>query len=181
MVELDDSTLVQQTLAGNLKGFERLVERYQKAVFNLAVRMVHDPDEAADVTQGAFVKAFEHLQSYDERYKFFSWLYRIAMNEALSYLRQRKQLVNVEEAGDIPAESNDELEAEEIAQKMEMALQALSDDQRSVVVLKHIEGLSYIEIARILSISEKKVKSRLFSARVVLRGALIKSGMGSTL
>jgi RNA polymerase sigma-70 factor (ECF subfamily) len=178
MTELDDSTLVQQTIAGNLKAFEELVERYQKPVFNLALRMVRDPDEAEDIAQAAFLKAFEHVHTYDDRFKFFSWLYRIAMNEALSSLRQRKAFVKVEEAAHLQMEPESGMEAAERATTIEKALQELTEDQRAVVVLKHIEGFSYNEIARILAISEKKVKSRLFSARVALRRILLHSGIG---
>ncbi len=178
MIETDDGALVQQTIAGNLKAFEKLVDRYQKPVFNLALRMVRDQDEAADVTQNAFLKAFENLQSYDQRFKFFSWLYRITMNESLSFLRHRKQLVSVEEVGQLPAEEDESMEARESAGNVQKALEALTDEQRAVVVLKHIEGFSYFEIARMLSITEKKVKSRLFSARQLMRIALYKNGVG---
>ena len=173
-----DSTLVDQALGGNLKSFEALVEKYQKPVFNLALRVVQDPDEAEDVAQATFVKAFEHLKSYNERFKFYSWLYRIAMNESLSVLRHRKQLARVEETEDFPEDSPDPMETVDTASKIQAALLTLTDDQRAVVTLKHLEGFSYIEIAEILAISEKKVKSRLFSARQALRDVLMKNGFG---
>ncbi len=173
-----DSALVQQALGGNLKSFESLVEKYQKPVFNLALRVVQDPDEAEDVAQATFVKAFEHLNSYNDRFKFFSWLYRIAMNESLNAVRARKQLAKVEEAENVPEDSFDPIETEDTAAKIHAALTKLTADQRAVVTLKHLEGYSYIEIAEILAISEKKVKSRLFSARQVLRDVLTKSGVG---
>jgi len=174
-----DNVLVLQVLRGDLKSFETLVEKYQKPVFNLALRMVRNPDEAEDVAQATFVKAFEHLRSYNEGFKFFSWLYRIAMNESLSVLRAKKQFARVDEAKEVPEDAPDGVEREEAASKINAALAVLTDDQRAVVTLKHLEGFSYIEIAEILAISEKKVKSRLFSARQVLRDVLMKSGLGS--
>lgn len=177
MTEQDDVVLVQQTLAGNLKAFEVVVDRYQKTVYNLAVNMVHDADDAEDIAQAVFLKAFEHLRSYNAEYRFFSWLYRIAMNESLNFLRQRRPFGRMEEAKESDALS-EEVEASEIVREVNDALTELSVEQRAVVVLKHLEGFSYVEIGQILNITEKKVKSRLFSARQVLRNILVKKGMG---
>jgi RNA polymerase sigma-70 factor (ECF subfamily) len=177
MTEQDDVALVQQTLAGNLKAFEVVVDRYQKTVYNLAVNMVHDADDAEDIAQAVFVKAFEHLRSYNPKYRFFSWLYRIAMNESLNFLRQRRPFGRMEEAKESDALS-EEVETSEIVREVNDALTELSVEQRAVVVLKHLEGFSYVEIGQILNITEKKVKSRLFSARQVLRIILVKKGMG---
>ncbi|MGA3244717.1 MAG: sigma factor, partial [Bacteroidota bacterium] len=80
MQEPNDKDLVKRCLSGDQKAFEILLERYQKPVFNIALRVLSNTDDAADVTQATFVKAYEKLNSYDNRYKFFSWLYRIAVN-----------------------------------------------------------------------------------------------------
>jgi RNA polymerase sigma-70 factor, ECF subfamily len=175
MTEQDDKRLVADTLAGQLTAFDRLVEKYQKPVFNLALRMVLDPDDALDVAQGAFVKAYERLHSYKPAFKFFSWLYRIVINEALNFLRQRKGLVEVTQ--DIPSEEPDPAEASDTTQKVLEALQALPDEQRAVVTLKHLEGFSYSEIAVMLRIPEKKVKSRLYEGRQALKEVLMQKGM----
>jgi RNA polymerase sigma-70 factor, ECF subfamily len=177
MAEQDDAAVVQQTLAGNLRAYEAIVSRYQDAIYSLALRMVHDPDDAEDVSQTVFVKAFERLGTYDPNYRFFSWLYRIAMNESLNFLRQRKPYQRFGEMGrgeDVPSDPPVADEAKEL----EAALRELTDDHRSVIVLKHLEGFSYVEIGRMLNITEKKVKSRLFSARQALRDVLVKKGVG---
>jgi RNA polymerase sigma-70 factor (ECF subfamily) len=178
MVELEDSALVQQTLEGNMRAFEVIVDRYQKPVFNIALRMLRDADDAEDVAQVAFLKAYENLRLYKPGFKFFSWLYRIAMNESLNFLRQRRPFERMEDVREAAALA-DEVETAEVAQQIEQALMRLTADQRAVVVLKHFEGFSYLEIGQILDISEKKVKSRLFAARQVLRGVLVKKGFGS--
>lgn len=177
MREQDDTALVQQTLAGNLKAFEVLVERYQKTIFNLALRMVHDADDAEDVAQVVLVKAYEHLPSYNPTYKFFSWLYRIAMNESLNFLRQKRPFERMEDVGEASGIESS-LDSLDIARLVGDAMTFLTHDQRAVITLRHTEGLSYLEIAQILRISEKKVKSRLFSARQILRDLLVKRGVG---
>jgi RNA polymerase sigma-70 factor, ECF subfamily len=177
MTEQDDVLFVQQTLAGNLRAFEAIVDRYQKTIYNLALKMVHDADDAEDVAQVVFLKAYEHLRSYNPKYRFFSWLYRIAMNESLNFLRQRKPFERMEEVKESEA-LVEEIESSELVKQVDDALMELNVEQRAVVVLKHLEGFSYVEIGQILSISEKKVKSRLFSARQVLRDVFVKKGMG---
>jgi|WetSurMetagenome_2_1015567.scaffolds.fasta_scaffold115574_3 RNA polymerase sigma-70 factor, ECF subfamily len=173
MAEQDDAAIVQQTLAGNLRAYEAIVIRYQDAIYSLALRMVHDADDAEDVSQIVFVKAFERLGTYDPNYRFFSWLYRIAMNESLNFLRQRKPHQRLDDVGGAEELQSDAPVPDDV-RELEAALQELTDDHRSVIVLKHIEGFSYLEIARMLNISEKKVKSRLFSARQALRDLLVR-------
>jgi RNA polymerase sigma-70 factor (ECF subfamily) len=178
MREQDDSEFVQQALEGKLESFEVLVERYQKTVYNLALRMVHDSDDAEDIAQTVFLKAFEHLRSYNSRYRFFSWLYRIAMNEALNVIRQKRKFTGLDQVRE-HAGPGEEFEAAELSRQVQDALMELAVEQRAVVVLRHYEGFSYTEIAQILSISEKKVKSRLFSARQILRDLLERKGLGT--
>jgi RNA polymerase sigma-70 factor (ECF subfamily) len=173
-----DSTLVERTLAGDLQAFSAIVERHQKAVYNLALRMVQDSDDAEDVAQTVFIKTYERLSSYDRRHKFFSWLYRIAVNESLNYLRQRKPTERMHEET-LAASLQDEVEHEDTARHIDEAIQRLTADQRAVVVLRHFEGLGYEEIGKVLNITENKVKSRLFSARQMLRGLLERRGVSA--
>ncbi|HTP78854.1 MAG TPA: RNA polymerase sigma factor [Bacteroidota bacterium] len=175
MNDREDATLVADCLNGNRQSFETLLDRYQKLVFNLALRIVNDRDEAADVTQTVFIKAYENLHRFNPRYKFYSWIYRIATNESLNIVKARK-----------PVEAlSDELESSDLApdallgiledsRLMEEALGRLTPENRAVVVLCHVNGLSYREIGDVLEISEKKVKSRLFSARKQLKTLLLK-------
>lgn len=178
MLEPDDKDLVKRCLAGDLKAFETLLERYQKPVFNIALRVLSNTDDAADVTQATFVKAYEKLTSYDSRYKFFSWIYRIAVNTSLNFLEQKKRsdLLGDEDV----SEGNrleEELHAAERVEKLEDAILNLSVEYRVVIVLRHFHDLSYEEMGTILDLPEKTVKSRLFTARQMLKDTLTKAGL----
>jgi RNA polymerase sigma-70 factor (ECF subfamily) len=178
MQEPDDKDLVKRCLSRDLKAFETLLERYQKTVFNVALRVLSNTDDAADVTQATFVKAYEKLNSYDSRYKFFSWLYRIAVNTSLNFLEQKKRsdLLGDEEV----SEGNrleEELHAAERVEKLEDAILNLPVEYRVVIVLRHFHDLSYEEMGMILDLPEKTVKSRLFTARQMLKDLLTKSGL----
>lgn len=173
MLNTDDPKLVKQCLRGEPKAFETLVDRYQKVVFNVALRMVGDPEDAQDITQSVFLKVYENLESFDSQYKFFSWIYRIAVNESLNYLQTKKTTDELDEnlvAGGKP--QDDSFHDDQMLQSLERALMRISFDQRVVLVLKHLQGLSYREIGYILDIPEKTVKSRLFSARQGLKEIL---------
>jgi RNA polymerase sigma-70 factor, ECF subfamily len=175
MTEQNDEDLVRQCRAGEIRAFDLLVERHQRAIFNLALRMVRDSDDAADVSQSVFVKAFENLERFDPQYKFFSWLYRIAVNESLNALEQKKRFEGLD-GKDPAAEKDDEAVREE--ERIQDGLMMLNVDQRAIIVLKHIQGLSYREIAQVLDLPEKTIKSRLFSARQTFKDILKKKGIG---
>jgi RNA polymerase sigma-70 factor (ECF subfamily) len=177
MREEGDLTLVERCLGGDCKAFEQIVNKYQKPVFNAVLRIVNDYDDAEDLTQSAFVKAYEKLKSYDSKYKFFSWLYRIAVNESINFLNQRRHLEGLDEGvvsqEKTPDETYDGIEARE---RIGDALLDLKLEYRTVIVLKHFQNLSYREISYITDIPEKTVKARLFSARQLLRDLLLKKG-----
>ena len=172
----DDPALVERTLSGDLESFSVLVDRYQKAVFNVALRFLQDANDAEDIAQAVFLKAFERLPSFDPKFRFFSWIYKIAVNDSLNFLRQRKPLDRIEE-GDAAGDAQNELERADLDRQVREAVDSLSPEHRAVIVLRHFEGLGYPEIAEVLDISEKKVKSRLFTARSVLRERLEKRGV----
>ena len=155
-----------------------LLDRYQKPIYNLAFRMVNNIDDAADLTQTVFIKAYEKLNSYNDRYKFYSWLYRIAVNTSLNFVEKNKRqdLLGDREVlqGSLVEE---ELESLERVEKLEEAILELRPEYRIVIVLRHFHDLSYDEMGTILDIPEKTVKSRLFSARQLLKGLLLKSGL----
>jgi RNA polymerase sigma-70 factor (ECF subfamily) len=177
MVEQDDTGLVRRAKHGERGAFEALVAKYQKAVFNVALRMTRDRDEAEDVSQTVFLKSYVSLSSYDERFKFFSWLYRIAVNESIRAVKRRQRYLPIRE-GDLsesPAWEADHSSEEQTARLL-AALQELKPEQRALVVLKHLEQLSYEEVGQILAIPEKKVKSRLFAARLALKEVLERKG-----
>ena len=161
----DDAALVRQTLAGQTEAFGALVTRYQKVMFTVAVRMLGNAEDARDATQDAFVKAYQRLASFDSSYRFYSWMYRILVNECLNVNRDRRPEVPLDAdapGGDSPYQ--DAL-ASERRDQINLALLQLTPEYRTVVVLRHFAGQSYEEIAEALAIPEKTVKSRLYSAR----------------
>lgn len=164
-----DEALVERCRKGDGGGFATLVGRYERVVFNLAYRMLGDREEARDVAQAAFLKALEGLHRFDPRYRFFSWLYRIAMNEALDVIGRRgrqTELTDVHMADDDPAR---DAQTADLGARVRGALGALSPDHRAVLVLRHYQDLSYEEIGRMLELPDATVKSRLFEARERLR------------
>ncbi len=170
--------LVRECLGGDEHAFEVLLRRFQGPVFNAVLRMVRDRDDAADLTQNAFLKAYEQLSSFDPRHKFFSWLYRIAINETLNHIKRRRRLEPLE--GDWASATRNpeaELVGSDLSVHVQDALMTLSAEYRMVLVLRHFEGCSYDEIASIVGVPEKTVKSRLFSARTQLKERLESRGI----
>lgn len=169
MQEDADAALVASCRDGDGEGFAALVRRYERPVYNLAFRMLGDREEARDVAQAAFLKALENLHRFDPRFRFFSWLYRIAMNEALDVLARRgrqTELTDVHAADDDPMR---DAAAADLGEQVRGALGALSPDHRAVLVLRHWQDMTYEEIGRVLDLPEATVKSRLFEARERLR------------
>jgi RNA polymerase sigma-70 factor, ECF subfamily len=160
-----DEALVEQCLSGDSTAFRPLVERYQRVLFTVAVRMLGDEAQAADAVQDAFIRAYEKLSSYDHAHKLFSWLYRILVNECLNVRRSRRRFEPITRAfpsGDDPQRL---AQVGETRTRVQAALAQLPRDYREVVVLRHFADLSYQEMAVALGIPEKTVKSRLYSAR----------------
>jgi RNA polymerase sigma-70 factor (ECF subfamily) len=177
--ENDDALLVRRCLRGEDAAFAVLVQRHQKAVFNLALRMLKDYQEAQEITQEVFIKAYEKLDTFDERFKFFSWIYRMAVNAALNRAKRRRRFDALAEDSDYASASpnpHEDYEESETDENVQRALMLLKPDYRAVLVLKHFEGLSYEEIGEALGIPEKTVKSRLFTARQMLKDVLLKQG-----
>jgi RNA polymerase sigma-70 factor (ECF subfamily) len=169
----DDQSLVRRCREGDRAAFGELVVRYQKPVFNAALRMLKDPQDAIDVSQTTFLKAFEHLDAYDPSFRFYSWIYRIALNESFNALNSRKAQLPIddEEPDDSPGPER-QVESEQTGRAIEGALMGLSPELRSVVVLRHLMNMSYQDMGDILQLPEKTVKSRLYSARQLLREQL---------
>ena len=152
--------------------------KYEKPVFNAAYRMLNSSEDARDVTQTVFLKVIENLDSYNPEYRFFSWIYRIALNESINCLKKQSRLGTLDKEPVSEASGPEELTgSEQMSKGMQAALMTIKPDYRTVIVLKHFVDCSYGEISQILDISEKKVKSRLYSARQLLKDALIKNGI----
>jgi RNA polymerase sigma-70 factor (ECF subfamily) len=175
MVDGDpDTELVARCLHGDVAAFEPLVLRYQRPLFNVAWRMLGDREEARDVVQGAFVKAWEKLGTFDPHHRFFSWIYRIVVNESLNVRGRRPTLQPLGAEIPSPGGAEEAVRERELADCVQKALKRLSGDDREVIALRHFADLSYAEIAEALGLAEKTVKSRLHEARQRL-GRMLRS------
>jgi RNA polymerase sigma-70 factor (ECF subfamily) len=173
MNECTDGELVRRCNAGDRGAFESLVVRYEKPVFNAALRMLHDREEARDVAQTVFLKVYEHLAEYDPSHKFYSWIYRIALNESINTLHRRRPRAALDaEMADGAPGPDDSVRNLQLSDGISAAVMSLSNEYRSVIVLRHFLDCSYEDMATILEIPEKTVKSRLFSARQLLKTAM---------
>lgn len=175
-----DAALVEAARGGDRDAFGDLVGRYQDRLFNTMVRIAGNRDDAADAVQDAFVQAYVKLDAFRGESQFFTWLYRIAMNVALTRRRRRRPAQSLdaakETAGEEPIDAaqspDDRLQADERAEQVHSALAELNDQHRKILVLREMEGCSYEAIAEILELPVGTVRSRLFRARLQLRDRL---------
>ena len=163
----DDAAIVARCLGGDVQAFGTLVERYQRVLYNLGLRMLGNPDDARDASQTAFLKAWNKLSSFDPRFRFFSWIYRITVNECLNQIDRRRRVEPLDPEIDLPSkeDAGAGLRAREASERVQAALLQLTPRHREVVILRHFLELSYGEIAETLTLPEKTVKSRLYEAR----------------
>lgn len=174
--DAQDRLLVRRCLDGEGRAASQLVDRYKRPVFNVALRMLGNVQDAEDVTQTVFGNAFDALGAFDPRYRFFSWIYRMAVNESLNALKRRKRLVTLDDGLDVPTPGTTADDTVETEDRVGRALMDLKADDRAVVVLRHFVSFSYEEIAEVLDVPVKTVKSRLFTARERLRLVLLARG-----
>lgn len=173
MSKPDDTELVRRCRTGDTRAFDTLLTRYQKPVYNAAYRMLSNTDDARDVTQTVFLKAYEKLDSFNPTFRFFSWVYRIAMNESVDCLKRRSRTEHLAREPETENDGPDDVTEHEISKRrIQSALMTIKPDYRSVIVLRHFLECNYAEIGSILDIPEKTVKSRLYSGRQLLKEAL---------
>jgi RNA polymerase sigma-70 factor, ECF subfamily len=184
----DELRLVRAAKAGDISAFEELVHRYDRNVFRIAQHITQNREDAEDVVQDAFLKSYENLQNFQEQSKFYTWLVRIAVNEALMRLRRRRpeRMVSLDEEvktdeDSMPREVADwSPNPEQLYTQSELrdiltkTIQGLPSSFRTVFVLRDVEGLSTEETAEALDLSIPAVKSRLLRARLQLRERLNK-------
>ena len=178
MTDDPDAALVLECRAGNRRAFERLLARYERPIFNAAYRILHHREDATDVTQTVFLRAYEHFDRFDPGQRFFSWIYRIAVNEAIDMSNGRRPAEAI--VDDLPSDRSGperNAESDQMDEGMQHALMELPVDYRTLVVLKHVQDCSYEEISAILECPVKTVKSRLFTARQALRQVLVSRGL----
>lgn len=183
----DEPDLLDRSRQGDLDAFNRLVERYQAAVYNVCLRMLASPQAAEDAAQETFISAFRAVRSFQGQ-AFRAWLYRIASNACYDELRRRRgrQAASMDEPRgedqrtlDVPTTApspEERAEHQELGQLIQEALGQLHPDQRICLVLCDVQGLEYAEIAQVLNIGLGTVKSRIFRARAQMRALLIASG-----
>ena len=139
MVKQDDISLVKLCLNGNCDAFEKLLDRYQKPIFNLVYRMCNNFDDAEDITQVVFIKVFNNLKSYNDKYKLYSWIYRIAINETLNHLKQRVRLEVLSDTYISKEETPDQIYNQlEISDTIQKALMELEPNYRIPITLKQL-------------------------------------------
>jgi RNA polymerase sigma-70 factor (ECF subfamily) len=184
-VPIGDDELIRKALAGDQRAYTDLVERYRGALYHIVVKMVRRPVEAEDLVQEAFIKAFGALKSYRFEYRFSTWLYKIAANCAIDYLRKRKiEAMSL----DRPVETADGTVQVELAdwtynpeetlhkqrQRISIAeaIAALPPKYKEVIIMRHAQDMPYYEIAKKLDVPVGTVKARIFRARELLKKEL---------
>ena len=188
MTKFFENEIIRSVLRGNVNDFEKLVTAYEKNVYSLALRMVGDPEDAADMTQETFIKAYRSLSSFRGDSKFSSWLYRIASNVCLDFLRSRSRHPQVSlstvdeddratfELPDLSRNPEEQLMKKLSMEAVRRGLEQLPEQQRQILVLRELGGLSYAELAQTLGLEEGTVKSRIFRARKRLCALLLCDG-----
>lgn len=179
----DDRRLIADCLGGRRDAFGELVTRYQARLYNAALRLVPTAEDAADVVQDAFLNAYQSLHSFKGDAEFFTWLYRIAFNTAISLKRKKRPSVSLEaHTGETGIDPTDEseyvkpgtaLERTEDERQLNDAIARLSPEHRDVLLMKDIEGMKYEDIAEILRVPIGTIRSRLHRARLELRDLLV--------
>jgi RNA polymerase sigma-70 factor (ECF subfamily) len=183
----EELELIEACRRGDYGCFERIVGEHERKIYNLALRMLGNPDDASDILQETFLKVYDHIDKFRGDARLSTWIYRIAMNEALMKIRRDKgrmvsidtfrqtegedRALDLEDWGQKPL---DKLLTKELGTEMEAAISRLPEDYRAVFLLRDVEGLSNADIAKTLDISVPAVKSRLHRARLFLRGELTK-------
>jgi RNA polymerase sigma-70 factor, ECF subfamily len=186
-VNTDDRRLISECLKGRTESFGELVLRYQDRLYHATLRIADTPEDAYDVVQDAFLNAYQSLNSFKGDSEFFTWLYRIAFNAAISQKRKKKPVVRLdgerdgqnaidpvdESHGIVPGDTMQQNEEET---RLHAAIQKLSVEHRAVLVMKDLEGMKYEEIAVVMAIPIGTVRSRLHRARLDLRNLLDNNG-----
>jgi len=185
-LQTDESALVAKAQAGDAQAFTELMHRYERKIFRLGKNITQNTEDAEDVLQETFLKAYEHLEGFQGHSRFYTWIVRIAVNEALMKLRKRKgdRVVSLDEPVDTGEETvkrevavwegnpEDQYSQQELQAILDEAIEGLKPDFRTVFTLRDIEELSTEETAEAMGISVPAVKSRLLRARLALREKL---------
>jgi RNA polymerase sigma-70 factor (ECF subfamily) len=173
-----DEELARRSRGGDQKAFAEIVARYERPLYALALRMTGNRDDAAELLQIVFVKAWKGLGGFDDRRRFFSWIYRIAIHECLNHRRTAGRFQAMEFEPPSPLDGPEaETESSDLEARVQCALNRLPAKDREIVVLKHFLDRSYEEIGEAIGVPVKTVKSRLFTARQRLKTELERDGV----
>ena len=178
-VSQDDLEIIKATLNESSQAFGELVEKYQARLYN-SIAHLFDPRDAEDIVQDAFVKAFQKLSIFRGTSSFYTWLYRIAFNTAVSYQRRHKPTTSLDQKketiGDYLPDKHDRpdewLEKKERAEKIQQALHLLNEEHQTILILREYEEMSYETIAELLKVPVGTIRSRLHRARICLKDAI---------
>jgi RNA polymerase sigma-70 factor (ECF subfamily) len=173
--EVEDRDLIAAARRENVEAYNLLVSRWEKRIFNYLLRLIKNREDALDLSQDVFLKAYQNLRRLEDPGRFAPWLYRIAHNEAYSYLRKNRPETDLDEAQYQPwvePGPSRRMLPIEVSLAVERALERLSNDQREAVVLKIYQGFKFEEMADILGCPVSTVKSRLYTALDLLKDAL---------
>jgi RNA polymerase sigma-70 factor (ECF subfamily) len=179
----DDRRLIRDCLKGRTAAYGELVRRYQDRLFNTVLRLLDNPEDAKDVVQEAFINAYQNLDGFKGDALFFTWLYRIAMNAAISFRRKQRVTISIETGSksellidpvdeSVFSQPEDSMVRQEDEAALQAALNKLSPEHRAVLILKDIEGQKYEDIAEIMDVPIGTVRSRLHRARLELKELL---------
>ncbi len=182
----NEKALLEKAKNGDLAAFEKLIESYQKKVYNIVYRMIGNPDDASELTQEVFIRVFRSIRNFKEESQFSTWIYKIATNICLDELRKQKKhkVISLDEEiksdeGEMKRQIEDNkpqpdiiAEKNELKKTVRNAILSLPDEYRVVIIMRDIKGLSYDEIAQITKCPEGTVKSRINRARKALRTIL---------
>ena len=169
--EVEDRDLIAKARQGDVEAYNLLVSRWEKRIFNYLLRLVSNREDALDISQETFLKAYQNLRKLDDPARFSGWLFRIAHNEAYSLLRRRKPESDLADEPR-PANMGGRMLPIELSLAVEGALKTLSEDQREAVLLKVYQGFKFEEMAEILGCPVSTVKSRLYTALDLLKTTL---------
>lgn len=170
----EDHDVIRLVLQGDVNKYRVLVEKHQRAVFNLCYQMLSNYEDAEELTQDVFVRAYEHLGGFRFKYRFFSWIYRIAINRTLAHIKQQNRKTGIDSITHKLTETDEE--ENDRSKHLKLAVNLLTENYKAVIILKYYEELSYKEMSVILEIPEKTIRSRLYDARIKMKQILEETG-----